>query len=82
MNNTGIEKSVFEQLIHGVYKYLLETAIIVPALKGAKYAGVVDFWYARFIFINGDLLPLTPRVHQFQNIVEETKIRQFCTRAS
>ena len=43
-----------------------------PALKGTKYAGVVDFRFARCIFFNGNFFPLATGMHQLQNVVEET----------
>jgi len=60
--------------VHATYKYLLETAIFMPTLEGAKYAGVWDFRLARCIFFNGYFFPLATGMHQLQNVVEEAQI--------
>lgn len=63
MNNIRIQQFVFEQLMNRIDKYLLKAALLLPALKGTKYTGVMNFWFTRSIFFDRDFLPLTSGVH-------------------
>src|SRR3954452_13738451 len=84
VEDRDIKQIVLVKLHHRAGENSIDAAIGLPSPEGTINAGGVDFRTAVVIPVDWQLLPLTPQIQQFQNVVEDleqTRLRCWSTAA-
>src|ERR1700712_660092 len=71
MNDRRIKPAVLMKLRHRASENGVHAAVVHPSPPDAVNARVVCFRLALAIFVDRQLLPLTPQIQDFQNVVED-----------
>lgn len=77
MDDRDIKTLVLVKLHHRAGKDGIHAAIVLPPAEGIIDPGVVDLRTALAILVNWQLLPLTAKIKQPQNVVEDLEQTQF-----